>query len=117
VEKGVVKQLTGPTLNTASGVGIRWMPDQRSVLVSFIPEGRPSMPARPAIPSGPVIQDAGGSVAPVRTYQDLLTDTYDESLFDWIMTGQLAVIDVADRRAPRHWRARDPRRCLPLALG
>lgn len=94
VEKATVKRLTGPVLNTASGVGIRWMPDQRSVLVSFIPEGRPPMPSRPAIPSGPVVQDAGGSVAPVRTYQDLLADAYDEALFDWIMTGQLAVLDV-----------------------
>lgn len=95
VDTGAVKRLTGPNLNAASGVGIRWMPDQKSLLVSMIPDGRPTMPTRPAIPSGPVMQDAGGSVAPVRTYQDLLTDTYDESLFDWIMTGQLALIDVA----------------------
>ena len=94
VEKGAVKRLTGPSLNAASGVGVRWMPDQRSLLVSMVPEGRGALPLRPAIPSGPVMQDAGGSVAPVRTYQDLLTDTYDESLFDWIMTGQMAVIDV-----------------------
>lgn len=95
VEKATAKRLTGPTLNAASGVGVRWMPDQKSLLVSMIPEGRAPMPVRPAIPSGPVMQDAGGSVAPVRTYQDLLTDTYDESLFDWIMTGQLAIIDIA----------------------
>lgn len=94
VEKGSVMQLTGPMLNTANAVGIRWMPDQKSVLVSLIPAGRPPLPTRPAIPDGPVVQDAGGSLAPVRTYQDLLTDTYDEMLFDWIMTGQLAVIDV-----------------------
>lgn len=94
VERGVVKPLTGPALNTASGVGIRWMPDQKSVLVSLIPQGRGPLPERPAVPSGPVVQAAGGSIAPVRTYQDLLTDTHDETLFDWIMTGQLAVIDV-----------------------
>jgi dipeptidyl aminopeptidase/acylaminoacyl peptidase len=98
VEKGTTKRLAGPTqgqaLNGANGVGVRWMPDQRSVLVSLVPEGRGALPERPTIPSGPVIQDAGGTTAPVRTYQDLLTDTYDETLFDWIMTGQLAVIDV-----------------------
>lgn len=95
VQGGTVRRLTGPNLNIASGVGIRWMPDQRSVLVSFIPTSRPPMPVRPPIPDGPVIQDAGGSVAPVRTYQDLLTDSHDEALFDWIMTGQLAIVDVA----------------------
>lgn len=93
-ETRVVKRLVGPTLNTAAGVGVRWMPDQRTVLVSLIPEGRGSMPQRPAVPSGPVMQDADGTVAPVRTYQDLLTDTHDEALFDWIMTGQLAVVSI-----------------------
>ncbi len=89
-----VKRLVGPTLNTANAVGIRWMPDQKSVLVSLIPDGRAPIPQKPAIPGGPVMQDAGGSVAPVRTYQDLLTDTHDEALFDWIMTGQLAIVNV-----------------------
>lgn len=95
VQNHSLRRLTGPTLNGADGVGIRWMPDQRTVLVSLIPEGRAPMPQRSPIPDGPVIQDAGGTLAPVRTYQDLLADQHDEAVFDWLMTAQLAMIDVA----------------------
>jgi dipeptidyl aminopeptidase/acylaminoacyl peptidase len=89
-----VRKLAGPTLNGATGASARWLPDQRSLLVKFIPQGRAPIPVAPTVPTGPVIQDADGTPAPVRTFQDLLQNSYDEAVFDWIATSQLAIIDV-----------------------
>lgn len=89
-------RLIASNVNAAAGGSMRWMPDQRSVLVRFVPSGRGAMPERPLRPAGPVIQDAStGEVAPVRTFQDLLSDDHDEALFDWIMPSQLAIVDIA----------------------
>lgn len=93
VEKGTVRQISGANVNSAGG-GVRWMPDQRSVLVRFVPDGRAAMPKETPAPTGPVVQDADGKPAPVRTFQDLLTDAHDEELFDWVMTSQLAVVNI-----------------------
>ncbi|MDX2131508.1 MAG: prolyl oligopeptidase family serine peptidase [Planctomycetota bacterium] len=94
VASGKAKRLTDATVHGASGATARWMPDQKHLLVKFVPQGRGAMPERPRRPDGPVVQDATGETAPVRTYQDLLSDTYDEALFDWIMPSQLAVVNV-----------------------
>src|SRR5262245_65266 len=94
-DKAAVRRLTGPTINAASGAAARWLPDQRSVLVRFVPTTRGPMPEDAKVPTGPVMQDADGKPAPVSTFQDLLQNAHDEQVFDWIMTSQLAVIDVA----------------------
>ncbi len=83
-------------VNSATGGSARWMPDQRHVLVRLVPEGRQPMPQRPRRPDGPVMQTSRGTAAPVRTYQDMLSDRYDERVFDWISHAQLVIIDTKD---------------------
>ncbi|WP_394693364.1 S9 family peptidase [Hyphobacterium sp.] len=73
---------------------ISWMPDSQTLLVNTVPENRGPMPQRPLVPAGPVIQEAGGYEAPVRTYQDLLTDSHDAALFAWMATTQLVMVDA-----------------------
>ena len=46
------------------------------------------------MPTGPNIQEHRGGIAPVRTYQDLLTSAHDEALFDYYATSQLAFVDA-----------------------
>ncbi|TKJ28608.1 prolyl oligopeptidase [bacterium (candidate division B38) B3_B38] len=93
VAKGEAKAVTPPMVN-AVGDGFLWMPDNRHLLVSMIPEGRGPAPDAPAVPVGPIVQETAGKFAPVRTYQDLLTSPYDEELFDYYATAQLMVLDV-----------------------
>jgi dipeptidyl aminopeptidase/acylaminoacyl peptidase len=81
-------------LNAASGAPLDWMPDGKTLLVRFVPEGRGPMPVRPLAPQGPVIQETSGSTAQVRTYQDLLTNPHDEQVFTWLMQTQLAYVSV-----------------------
>ena len=47
------------------------------------------------VPSSPNIQENLGVPAPVRTYQDLLGSAYDEALFDYYATSQLALVDAS----------------------
>ncbi len=46
------------------------------------------------VADGPVVQESIGRKAAVRTYQDLLTDAYDERIFDYYATSQLYSVDL-----------------------
>ena len=92
--KGEAKAVTPAGVNAVLGSGFQWLPDSRHLLVAMIPEGRGPAPKAPTVPVGPVVQETSGKFSPVRTYQDLLTCPYDESLFDYYATAQLMLLDV-----------------------
>jgi dipeptidyl aminopeptidase/acylaminoacyl peptidase len=99
-------------LNAASGGAFRWLQDGR-LLVRLVNPARGPKPSEPVVPTGPVVQEATGKRAQVRTFQDLLKNSYDEDLFDWVMSTQLAIIDPAtgtanNLGAPANWSALDP---------
>ncbi len=91
---GKAKVLTGPRVNTTLGRGFAWMPDNKQILVTTVPERRTPPPQPPLAPGGPNVQETEGKFSKVRTYQDLLSSPYDEELFDYYMTSQVALIDV-----------------------
>jgi len=68
----------------------------RTLLALTVPEGQADHPpARPEVPSGPKIQVSGaGEAAPVRTYQDLLSDEVDCDTLEYLTTSQLVKIDI-----------------------
>lgn len=80
-------------LNTVMG-GFQWMPNGHQVLCRLVPENRGPEPSASKRPSGPNIQESSGNKSPTRTYQDLLQNSHDESLFQHYATTQLALIDV-----------------------
>jgi dipeptidyl aminopeptidase/acylaminoacyl peptidase len=92
---GQARALTGATLNAADGPPCQWMPDGARLLCRFIPDGRGPAPELPQTPVGPTTQDATGRAAPAPTFQDLLEDVHDETLFDYYFTAQLALVDAA----------------------
>jgi dipeptidyl aminopeptidase/acylaminoacyl peptidase len=93
VDRARARRLTGPALNAVSGPVFRWMPDSRTLLCGFVPDGRGEAPQRPAVPLGPVVQETSGRTAPVRTFQDLLQGAHDEALYEHYFTAQLAYVD------------------------
>jgi dipeptidyl aminopeptidase/acylaminoacyl peptidase len=95
ITSGQAKALTSPSLNMVVSSGIVWMPDNRRVLVTMIPEGRGKEPEPPRVPTGPNIQETKGKQTRVATYQDLLKTAYDEKLFTYYATSQLVEVDVA----------------------
>jgi dipeptidyl aminopeptidase/acylaminoacyl peptidase len=97
---GAAKALTPAQLNNALGSpqspsACKWVNQGASLLCAFVVASRGPAPPAPAVPSGPNIQENRGVPAPVRTYQDLLTSAYDEQLFEYFATSQLAIVDAA----------------------
>lgn len=75
-----------------------WMSDSETLLVTLTSDERGPRPERTRVPAGPVIQEAAGYEAPVRTYQDLLSDADDAALFAWLAESQIVSVDVTARR-------------------
>jgi dipeptidyl aminopeptidase/acylaminoacyl peptidase len=90
----------GVRLNPILGSEVEWMPDQKSVLVKLVPDGMGPMPAKSEAPIGPSIQESVGQKGESSTYEtrDTLGSRYDEDLFDYFVTSQLAIVDIATGR-------------------
>lgn len=80
-------------LSTVTG-GFDWMPDGQSILCQLVPSERGNEPESKVAPSGPNIQESSGKLSPTRTYQDLLSNAYDEALFEHYATSQLAKVGL-----------------------
>lgn len=94
VKSATARIQTGPMINAAMpGQPYIWL-DNEQIVCAMIPAARPAVPQPGAVPAGPVIQFSEGKAAAVRTYQDLLTDEHDESLFEYYTTAQLSLIQV-----------------------
>jgi dipeptidyl aminopeptidase/acylaminoacyl peptidase len=76
-------------------VGIAWQPDGESLICGTVPASRAAEPQPPRVPAGPNIQESEGLESPVRTYQDLLSNPYDEALLEYYATVQLTLVTVA----------------------
>ncbi len=80
-------------LSTVLGA-VEWMPDGKRILCNLVPANRGPEPAAPKAPAGPNVQESFGNVSPIRTYQDLLSNAYDEQLFEYFGTSQLAILEA-----------------------
>ena len=95
---GRAKAVTGPVLNMVLRSGIQWLPDNKRLLVATVVEDRGPAPQAPRVPIGPDIQESGGKPTKVATFQDLLKNAFDEKLFEYYATAQLASVDAATGR-------------------
>jgi len=86
-------------LSTVTG-GFQWLPDGNAILCQLVPESRGDEPVQPRSPAGPNVQHSSGNTSPTRTYQDLLSNPYDEALFEYYATNQLAAIDLDGNITP-----------------
>jgi len=95
---GVAHALSGVPLNSSLGPPCQWMPDSQSLLCRTVPEGRGEPPKAPSVPSGPHIEESFGKAAPQPTFEDLLQNKFDEKLFDYYATSQLALVSGATHK-------------------
>ncbi|HSE24559.1 MAG TPA: hypothetical protein VLB68_23030, partial [Pyrinomonadaceae bacterium] len=95
---GKIHNVKGATVNSVMGNALTWMPDNRTLLVQLVPASRGTAPATPLVPTEPNTQESSGRPGPVRTYEDLLKSPYDESLYEYYATAQLAFVDSASGR-------------------
>jgi dipeptidyl aminopeptidase/acylaminoacyl peptidase len=94
---GEIHQVPGAHLNPMFNDEVRWMPDQKTLLVKLVPEGMGAPPPEPIVPSGPSIQETEGEKGQSSTYEnrDTLGSKHDEDLFDYYAASQLAFVDAA----------------------
>src|SRR6185312_8997596 len=91
VATGQARRLGTAQLNLSAGTPPQWLPDG-SLVATLLAPGQGPEPAAPTVPAGPILQENRGKTAPARTYQDLLKSAYDESLFEYYLTSQVARI-------------------------
>lgn len=93
---GAVRRLPGVRLNQMFGDQVQWMPDQKTLLVKLV-TGDKAPPVEAPGSAGPGIQESLGGTGQSSTYEnrDTLRNRYDESLFNYYGTSQLALVDAA----------------------
>jgi len=92
---GSLTEIEGVSLNPLLGGAVRWMPDQKRLLVRQVPLGRGPAPEPPALPAGPMTAQSDGDGQARSTYEarNLLQTAHDDALFDHYMTSELVVVD------------------------
>jgi dipeptidyl aminopeptidase/acylaminoacyl peptidase len=99
VATGAVRTVLDGGVNGLGG-GCSWLEDSTGFLCGLIPSGRGAAPAAPRVPTTPNIQQNMGTIAAGRTYQDLLTGSHDELLYDYYFTSQPTWVDLAGTKTP-----------------
>ena len=90
---GETKTVPDIQLNYTTSFPYKWAPDNRHILVNIIPGKRMEKPVKSPVPTGPIVEETSGKVSQMRTYQDLLKTPYDDKLFEYYCTSQLAIVD------------------------
>lgn len=91
---GKLRRVEGLRLNGVLGSPLDWMADG-SLLCKAVPAQQGPAPRAPEVPLGPRIQENEGQATPAPTYQDLLKDAFDETLFEFLGQSQLVRVDPA----------------------
>lgn len=86
-----------PVLATAV-TSFNWTRDSRYIITVLVPEDRGPMPPKPSAATGPEIKVSEEGENRVRTYPSLMGTPYEKDLLEWHWTGQLARIEVENRR-------------------
>jgi len=71
-----------------------WFADGETLAIKLVNADRPARPERPTTPRGPAVQESQGRATALRTYQDLLGDAEDESIFAWTATCRVALVNL-----------------------
>ncbi len=75
-------------VNLVLGAAFDWI-DNNSLLYTAVNKPLTLAPKKPLAPKGPTVQENLGKVAASVTYQDLIKNPFDESLFEFYATAQL----------------------------
>jgi dipeptidyl aminopeptidase/acylaminoacyl peptidase len=98
IASGKSSKVQNVSLNATTGMPYQWSPDSNSLVCKVVPKNRGAEPKVPEVPSGPKIQESmSGEKAAVATYQDLLKNAYDETLFRFYFTAELARVDLSGK--------------------
>ncbi len=94
---GAARPVANLRVNAAFSTPLDWMGDSKTLLVHMVPSSRGEPPVAAPTPIAPVTLETTGDARPVRTYPDLLKNSFDEQLFDHYATSQLALLDTVQQ--------------------
>ena len=98
IATGKSVQITRTPLLATLVASVDWTADGKNIVAVLVPEPRSAMPQKPAIATGPQVRLwTDGAKAPERNYASLMQEPWEFDQFEWFVTGQLAVIDVAKK--------------------
>jgi len=90
---GDLAEIEKVAVNALLGAGVRWLPDQKRLLVRRVPE-RGAPPEPPAIPAGPeILEGKGASARSTYESRNLLETAHDDALFEYYATSELVVVN------------------------
>ena len=98
---GRSRQVTRTPVLATMVQGFQWTADGREIATVLIPENRSPRPQAPRIPTGPQVKQTMEGENMLRTYASLMATPHDEALLEWHATGQLATVNVENRRVTR----------------
>lgn len=90
---GNVKAVPNLRINHTTDEPYSWMPGNQNILVKMVPDNRGEVPKKSLVPTGPVVEETSGKFSQMSTFQDLLKTPYDDELFEYYCTSQLALVD------------------------
>jgi dipeptidyl aminopeptidase/acylaminoacyl peptidase len=97
-ENGRSRQITRTPVLATFVTSFEWTADGREIATVLIPDDRPRRPLPAQVPGGPQVKRTNEGENILRTYASLMATPYDEELLEWHTTGQLALVDVDNRR-------------------
>ncbi len=90
LETANARKISNGPLNATLGNPVTWYADSKALLVKMLPKDRKALVDHAkAIPTGPIVSTADGSVSQNRTYQDLLKNKIDEENFETLISAEL----------------------------
>jgi dipeptidyl aminopeptidase/acylaminoacyl peptidase len=95
VDTGSARNLLADRISSVYGSPFTWLGDSETLICKAVPEGMGPAPAAQTVPTGPVIQESSGKKAPARTYQDLLKNSYDEAMFEYLSRVQVIRVTLS----------------------
>ncbi len=95
VEKAIARPLTEPLLHDVFwGLPYQWMPDEQGLIAKFVDRAMEPPVLNNKIPTGPVVRENMDKKAPVRTYQDLLSNKSDEEAFIYYCSSKIVKVSL-----------------------
>jgi dipeptidyl aminopeptidase/acylaminoacyl peptidase len=98
---GRSRQVTRTPVAATAVTSFEWTADGRKIATVLAPDGRPARPQPPTVPTGPQVKQTLEGENILRTYASLMKTPYDEALLEWHVTGQLALVNVANRQVEK----------------
>ena len=99
IASGRARAVTRTATLTALASSFSWTQDSASIVAVLLPADRSPEPAKPAVPSTPMVRLTEEGENALRVYASLLETPHDAALLEYYATGQLSMIDVDRRRA------------------